>query len=222
MACCSSTRFEGTIQWNSSISEIVRNRTHVHIVYTFLLRMTDTMTSQNNDFSSWDTLYVGQVNTIVKYVAIIRQRLCKHVPTRKQPKIQEKCFLCGPRRDCLLGKWVVTRLYNNRESDIFCAAQSVPRLYKEDRHLPLKRVLPCGGGIEYLHRNPTCRKRRRKGKSRIWDSKIWSRVPWEKDLKMTALSRTRSNCKRQTRPLDRKNAPYQQTRNCLTVLKIWS
>jgi hypothetical protein len=29
---------------------------HMHI-YTFLLRMTDTMTSQNIDLSSWDTLY---------------------------------------------------------------------------------------------------------------------------------------------------------------------
>jgi hypothetical protein len=30
---------------------------HMYI-YTFLLRMTDTMTSQNFDFSSWDTLYI--------------------------------------------------------------------------------------------------------------------------------------------------------------------
>jgi hypothetical protein len=42
-------------QWNSSISETVRNRKHVHI--HFFLRMTDTMTSQNIDLSSWDTLY---------------------------------------------------------------------------------------------------------------------------------------------------------------------
>jgi len=28
-------------------------------IYTFLLRMTDTLTSQNNDLSSWDTLYMG-------------------------------------------------------------------------------------------------------------------------------------------------------------------
>jgi hypothetical protein len=36
-------------------SETVRNRTHIHI--NFFLRMTDTMTSQNIDLSSWDTLY---------------------------------------------------------------------------------------------------------------------------------------------------------------------
>jgi hypothetical protein len=27
-------------------------------IYTFLLRMTDTVTSQNTDLSSWDTLYI--------------------------------------------------------------------------------------------------------------------------------------------------------------------
>jgi hypothetical protein len=27
-------------------------------IYTFLLRMTDTMASQNTDISSWDTLYI--------------------------------------------------------------------------------------------------------------------------------------------------------------------
>jgi hypothetical protein len=39
---------------------------------------------------------------------------------------------------------------------------------------------------------------------------------------MTALARTSSNCKRQTHPLVREGAPHQQTRNCLTVTKIWS
>jgi hypothetical protein len=36
-----------------------------------------------------------------------------------------------------------------------------------------------------------------------------------------ALARARGNCKRQTRPLVRESAPYQQTSNCLTVIKIW-
>jgi hypothetical protein len=40
--------------------------------------------------------------------------------------------------------------------------------------------------------------------------------------KMTALANTRSNCKRQTHLLVREKAPHQQTRNCLTVIKIWS
>jgi hypothetical protein len=35
--------------------------------------------------------------------------------------------------------------------------------YKEDN----RGVYPCGGGFEYLHRDPTSRRRRRKGKSQI-------------------------------------------------------
>jgi hypothetical protein len=42
-------------------SETVRNRTHVRI--NFFFRMTDTMTSQNIDLSSWDTLY--KANTYI-------------------------------------------------------------------------------------------------------------------------------------------------------------
>jgi hypothetical protein len=49
------TPSQTTIQSNGSISETVRNRTHVHV--KFLLRMTDTMTSQNIVLSSWDILY---------------------------------------------------------------------------------------------------------------------------------------------------------------------
>jgi hypothetical protein len=62
----------------------------------------------------------------------------------------------------------------------------------------------------------------RKGKSRIWDSKIWSRVSRDSDLRMTALAKASSNCKWQTRPLVRESAPHQQNRNCLTIIKIWS
>jgi hypothetical protein len=80
----------------------------------------------------------------------------------------------------------------------------------------------CGGGFEYLHSRPASRRRRRIGKSRIWESKIWSRVSRDSDPKITALSRSRSNCKWRTRPLVRETAPRQQARNCLTVIKIWS
>jgi hypothetical protein len=53
--------------------------------------------------------------------------------------------------------------------------------------------------------------------SRIWDSKIWPRVLRVSDPKMTALARASSNC-----PLVREGAPNQQTRNCQTIIKIWS
>jgi hypothetical protein len=39
---------------------------------------------------------------------------------------------------------------------------------------------------------------------------------------MTALVSANSNYKRQTRPLVSEGAPQEQTRNCLTVTKIWS
>jgi hypothetical protein len=39
---------------------------------------------------------------------------------------------------------------------------------------------------------------------------------------MPALARASNNCKRQTRSLVRDGVPYQQTRNCLTVIEIWS
>jgi hypothetical protein len=108
---------------------------------------------------------------------------------------------------------------------------------------------PRGGGFEYLHGSPASRRRRRKGdpnawvfnwatlflgdvntgtwpsrlrESRIWDSKIWSWILRDSDLRMTALARATSICKRQTPPLVREGAPLQQTRNCPTTIKICS
>jgi hypothetical protein len=57
--------------------------------------------------------------------------------------------------------------------------------------------------------------------SRIWDSKTWSRIPRDSEPRVTALARASSNCKWQTHPLVPEGAPHQQTRNCLTVTKIW-
>jgi hypothetical protein len=39
---------------------------HMYI-YTFLIRMTDTMNSQNTDLSSWDTLYMPICTTILQH-----------------------------------------------------------------------------------------------------------------------------------------------------------
>jgi hypothetical protein len=43
---------------------------------------------------------------------------------------------------------------------------------------------PCGGRFEFPHRDPASRRRRRKGKSQIWDSKIWSQVPRNSDPRL--------------------------------------
>jgi hypothetical protein len=98
------------------------------------------------------------------------------------------------------------------------STRTVLRCCNQDK----SRYSPCAGGVEYLHRSPESRRRRQKGKSRIWDSKIWSQVPEDSDPRMTAVATASSYCKRQTRPLVREGAPHQQTHNCLTVIKIRS
>jgi hypothetical protein len=51
---------------------------HMYI-YIFLLRMTDTMTSQNTDLSSWNTLYTGIWHRVVWYINTeFRRNLCLH------------------------------------------------------------------------------------------------------------------------------------------------
>jgi hypothetical protein len=49
---------------NGCISETVRNSTHVHT--KIVLKMTDTMTSQNIDLSSWDNLYSWHFSIFVQ------------------------------------------------------------------------------------------------------------------------------------------------------------
>jgi hypothetical protein len=41
------------------------------------------------------------------------------------------------------------------------------------------------------------------------------------DPRMTALTRSSSNCELQNSPFVREVTPHQQTRNCLTVIEIW-
>jgi hypothetical protein len=81
---------------------------------------------------------------------------------------------------------------------------------------------PGGGGFEYLHSDSASRRRRRKGKTQIWDSKRWSRVPRDSDPRKTTLARASSIYKRQTRPLVRESAPDKQARNCQKAINIWS
>jgi hypothetical protein len=87
------------------------------------------------------------------------------------------------------------------------STRSVQRGYKDD------------------NRDTVSRRRRRKGKHlKSETGKIRSQVPRDSDPRMTALARASTNCKRQIRPLVRESAPppHQQTRNCLTVIKMWS
>jgi hypothetical protein len=93
------------------------------------------------------------------------------------------------------------------------STRSVPRCSKQGTSLEVS-LNPCGGGIEYFHRDPASSRRRRKGKSQIWDSKIWSRLPRDSDPRKTALARASSIYKRQTRRIVREGAPQKQDRNC--------
>jgi hypothetical protein len=86
----------------------------------------------------------------------------------------------------------------------------------------LEEYNPCGGGVEYLHRDPESRRRRRKGMSQIWDSKIWSRVP--RDSTPERLCWQGPAAYINERPLfSSERAPHKkQDRNCQTVINIWS
>jgi hypothetical protein len=91
--------------------------------------------------------------------------------------------------------------------------------FKQDSWSKYKHHL-CRGGFEYLHRDPTSRRRRGKGKSQIWDSKIWSRVPRDSDPRKTTLARASSIYKTETRPFVREGAPEKQDRNCQKVINM--
>jgi hypothetical protein len=102
----------------------------------------------------------------------------------------------------------------------------VPEYYKQCQSCS-GRDIPFGGGFEYLHRSPASRRRRRKGNPVpggvtgppcSWGILIrgpnppgWGGLESEavkygrESPRMTALGRTRSNCKLQTHPLWRED-----------------
>jgi hypothetical protein len=113
--------------------------------------------------------------------------------------------------------------HSNMDSDLF-SIRSDSRLYNKIEWLKYLvnswLSIPYRGGVEYLHHNPASRMRQRKGKSRIWDSKICSRAPRDWVLRMTALATASRNHKWETSPLVRESTSNQQICNCLTVIKI--
>jgi hypothetical protein len=106
------------------------------------------------------------------------------------------------------------------QTDWLTVSRNVTQTHTQTQTDPV--LHPCGGGFEYLQCDPASRRRRRKGKSQIWDSKIWSRVSRDYDLKKITLTRTNNVYKRQTRPLVREGALKKQDRNCQRVINIWS
>jgi hypothetical protein len=84
-----------TVHSNSSISETVRNGTHVHINSFF--RMTDTIISQNIDPSSWDTCIhmlcvwniSGRASLLESYTFI---RFCFNIPWEPELPHRRSCW----------------------------------------------------------------------------------------------------------------------------------
>jgi hypothetical protein len=121
------------------------------------------------------TLLLGNRFLISKYTqsSVSNATAKKNMFSRKRLMYNnERCFLFGPCRDVI------------RRTD-GAIIQSTPDI-------------PCGGGVEYLHRSPASRRRRHKRKSRIWENKIWSRVQRNSDPRMNALAHASSNCKYKT------------------------
>jgi hypothetical protein len=104
----------GTVQWNSSISETIRNEKHFTL---FMLRMTDTMTSKNINLSSLDTLYTCK--RIVRLVRIswIKCRAVTSTPwparnpvvTLKQfPRLPLEVKIFVVKKKCRVSHWCST------------------------------------------------------------------------------------------------------------------
>jgi hypothetical protein len=163
----------------------------------------------------WTNLYCGiftpcknrRGTEICKYgdYATIRKAVfspCRDGPSRTEPHTSRQQI------NALLSNVSVDATIAQQRASCFSAVSV--RGFIREIGIPKKSYL-CGGGVEYLHRDPASRRRRRNGKSQIRDSKIWSRVPRDSDPRKTALARPSSIYKRQTRTLVREGAP-QKTR----------
>jgi hypothetical protein len=113
------------------------------------------------------------------------------VYTFQRTRNNGSCVLCGPRYSSLLD---IIKILTTEE--VF-SMWFVPRLY-----------------------NTLWRRSRIPGKSQIWESKIWSRVPRDSDSRKTTLAKASSIYKRQTCPLVRGGAPEKQDRNSQRVINI--
>jgi hypothetical protein len=108
------------------------------------------------------------------------------------------------------------QLYCNRGT--MFSTRSLPKCYKQGQG----SGNPCGGVVEYFHRDSASRRRRWKERYQIWDSKIWLRILRDSDSRKTTLTRASSIYKRQIRPLVREGAPQKQDRICRRVINMWS
>jgi hypothetical protein len=81
---------------------------------------------------------------------------------------------------------------------------------------------PCGGGLKYLHHDPASRRRRWKGKSQIWGTKIRLLVPRDSDPRKTTWRGPAAYTKDRPPLLVTEGTLQKQDRNCQRVINIWS
>jgi hypothetical protein len=81
---------------------------------------------------------------------------------------------------------------------------------------------PCGGGVQYLHRDPASRRRRRKREVSNLRQKIWSSVPRDSDPRKAALARASSIYKRHTASRKRGRPTENKPVTVKRVINIWS
>jgi hypothetical protein len=108
---------------------------------------------------------------IVTNMTIAGKRFSEHVPAATNR--------CGINTHC----YEIRSLQTNSVQGAFPWQQTGNRHfpwlapdYKRSRAEKNDSWHPCEGGVEYLHRDLASRRRRRKWKSQIWDSKIRSQV----------------------------------------------
>jgi hypothetical protein len=146
--------------------------------------------------------------------AVSRKRIVKHVPKRSR--------IGAHRYATVLVLWVTARSVTLTVETRYPRQRIVQSTATEGSN-----KINCwdwcrifGRLKGYVKRQKSGR-RRRKGKSQNWESKIWSRDLRDSDLRKTALARTSSIYKRQTRPLVREGTPQKQDPNCQTIINTW-
>jgi hypothetical protein len=118
--------------------------------------------------------------------------------------------------------YLVFSVFTSRPTLLLASIKVCVSLYGIYGHREMLEVYPYGDRVEYLHRDPASLSKRRKLKSQVWDSKIWSRVQKDSNTRKTALARASGIYRRQNRHLVSEGAPQNQDRNCQTGLNICS
>jgi hypothetical protein len=146
-------------------------------------------------------------------MSVARQWLCKHVSTATDSHDHSNRYMNGTTEKLLEAVFTMWSIRTLHKELVWTSPASCRRRRKGN---PVPGPA-CSWGMYIQGPGPPG-----------WGSveservKYGHQLPWDSDLRMVALARASSNCKYQTCPLVREGTSHQQTRNCLTVIKIWS